>query len=97
MHKPVENGLSLLSRPTVLLRYYTGSRIPGQACGSELAMLITDNLTVADAWAGNGELGFPEANGEEFDALAPKRVESGFRYSLSYSVSDLKILQELGA
>jgi hypothetical protein len=37
-------------------------------------MLITDNLTVADAWAGNGELGFPEANGEEFDALAQGRV-----------------------
>src|SRR6266852_3878121 len=99
MHKPVENGLFLLSRPTVLLRYF-----PRLAAGyqdkpavNELAMSITDNLTVADAWIGKGELKFPEANGEELDALAPKRIESGFRYSLSYSVSDLKILKEHGS
>jgi hypothetical protein len=60
---------------------------------NELAMLVTDNLTVAGAWLGKGEH-FPEANGEELDALAPKRIESGFRYSLSYSVSDLKILED---
>jgi len=52
MRKPVENGLSLLSRPTVLLRYF-----PRLAAGyqdkpavNELAMSITDNLTVAGAW-----------------------------------------------
>ncbi len=60
-------------------------------------MSITDNLTVADAWIGKGELKFPEANGEELDALAPKKIESGFRYSLSYSVSDLKILEDHGS
>jgi hypothetical protein len=59
----------------------------------ELAMSITDNLTVAGAWIGKAELNFPEANGEELNALAPKKIESGFRYSLSYSVSDLKILE----
>jgi len=26
--------------------------------------------------------------------LAPNRIESGFRYSLSYSVTDLKILED---
>jgi hypothetical protein len=57
-------------------------------------MSVTDNLTVACAWIGKGELNFPKANGEELDALAPKRIESGFRYSLSYSVSDLKILED---
>jgi acetoacetate decarboxylase len=64
---------------------------------NELAMSITDNLTVSGAWIGKGELNFPEANGEELDALAPKRIESGFRYSLSYSVSDLKILEDHGS
>jgi hypothetical protein len=64
---------------------------------NELAMSITDNLTVAGAWIGKGELNFPEANGEELNALAPKRIESGFRYSLSYSVSDLKILEDHGS
>ena len=94
-----KRGLSLLSRPTVLLRYF-----PRLAAGhqdkpavNELAMSITDNLTVAGAWIGKGELNFPEANGEELDALAPNRIESGFRYSLSYSVSDLKILEGHGS
>jgi acetoacetate decarboxylase len=99
MHRPVENGLSLLRRPTVLLRYF-----PRLAAGyqekpavNELAMSITDDLTVAGAWIGEGELNFPEANGEELDALAPKRIDAGFRCSLSYSVSDLKILEDHGS
>jgi acetoacetate decarboxylase len=99
LDKPVENGMSLLSRPIVLLRYF-----PRLAAGhrdkpavNELAMLITDNLTVAGAWIGMGELNFVETNGEELHALAPNRIESGFRCSLSYSVSDLKILEDDGA
>ena len=98
LRKPVEDGLSLLSRPTVLLRYF-----PRLAAGcqdkpavNELAMSITDNLTVAGAWIGKAELHFPETKGEELHALAPNRIESGFRYSLSYSVSDLKILEDHG-
>jgi acetoacetate decarboxylase len=96
LRKPIENGLSLLSRPTVLLRYF-----PRLAAGyqdkpavNELAMSITDNLTVAQAWVGEAELKLPEARGEELYALAPHRIESGFRYSLSYSVTDLKILED---
>jgi acetoacetate decarboxylase len=61
---------------------------------NELTMAITDNLTVADAWIGKGELNLPEAHGEELHFLAPITVESGFRYSLSYSVTDLKILKD---
>jgi acetoacetate decarboxylase len=94
--KPVKNGLSFLSRPTVLLRYF-----PRLAAGyhdkpavDELAMSITDNLTVAEAWIGEGELNLPEAQGEELHTLAPSRVVSGFRYSLSYSVTDLRILED---
>jgi hypothetical protein len=99
LHKPVENGLSLLSRPTVLLRYF-----PRLAAGyqdkpavNELVMSITDELIVVGAWIGKGELNFLEANGEELHALAPSRIESGFRYSLSYSVRDLKILEDQGS
>ncbi len=96
LRKPVENGLSLLTRPTVLLRYFPRLAAAHQdkPAVNELAMSITDKLTVAGAWIGKGELNFPETNGEELHALAPKRIESGFRYSLSYSVSDLKILQD---
>ncbi|MEH2469231.1 hypothetical protein V1281_001516 [Nitrobacteraceae bacterium AZCC 2161] len=63
---------------------------------NELAMSITDNLTIASAWTGKGELNLPEANGEALHALAPDRIEFGLRYSLSYSVSDLRILEGHG-
>jgi acetoacetate decarboxylase len=61
---------------------------------NELAMSITDNLTVAEAWIGEGELNRPEAHGEELHVLAPKRLEPRFGYSLSFSVTDLKILED---
>jgi acetoacetate decarboxylase len=60
-------------------------------------MSVTDNLTVVGAWTGSGELSLPETKGEELHALAPRRIESGFRYSLSYSVSDLKVLEDHGS
>jgi hypothetical protein len=96
LRKPVENGLSLLSRPTVLLRYFPrlGAGYQDKPAVNELAMSITDNLTVADAWVGEGELNIPDAQGEELHALAPSRIVSGFRYSLAYSVTDLRILED---
>ncbi len=99
LREPVEDGLSLLTRPTVLLRYFP-SLVAGRQdkpAVDELAMSVTDNLTVAGAWIGTGELNFPETNGEELHALAPRRIESGFRYSLSYSTSDLKVLDDRGS
>jgi Acetoacetate decarboxylase (ADC) len=99
LQRPVENGISLLCRPTVLLRYFPrlAAGYQNKPAVNELAILITDNLIVAGAWIGKGELNFPEVNGEELDALAPNRIESGFRYSLSYSVNDLKILEDSGS
>src|SRR5256886_7134311 len=96
LRKPVENGLSLLSRPTVLLRYFPRlvAGYQDKPAGNELAMSVTDELTVVGAWIGKGELNFPEANGEELHALAPKRNEAAFRYTLSYSVTDLRILED---
>jgi acetoacetate decarboxylase len=99
LRKPVDNGLSLLNRPTVLLRYFPrlAAGYQDQPAVNELAMSVTDNLTVAGAWIGKGELNLPETKGEELHALAPRRIESGFRYSLSYSVNDLKVLEDHGS
>lgn len=96
LHEPVDTELSFLSRPKVLLRYFPRLAVGTQDKPSvnELVMSITDNVKVAGVWVGKGELNFPEANGEELCALAPNRIVSGFRYSLSYSVSDLKILED---
>ena len=96
--RPIDDRLPFLGRPTVLLHYF-----PSLAAGhqdkpavNELAMSVTDNVVVAGAWIGEGELNLPEASGEELHALAPDRIECGFRCSLSYSVSDLKILADHG-
>jgi hypothetical protein len=60
---------------------------------NDLTISLTDNLAVADAWTGEGDLDLLEADGEELHALAPIRIESAFRYSLAYSVTDLGILK----
>jgi hypothetical protein len=96
LQRPIENGLSLLSRPTVLLRYFPrlATGFQDKPAVDELVMSVTDDLTVVNAWVGQGEIHLPEAKGEELHVLAPKRVESGFRCSLAYSVTDLKILED---
>jgi acetoacetate decarboxylase len=96
LRDPVANGLSLMSRPMVLLRYFPrlSAGLQDKPAVNELAMSITDDLTVTDAWVGEGKLKLPEAHGEELHALAPTRVASGFRFSMSYSVTDLRILED---
>ncbi|MBC9032654.1 acetoacetate decarboxylase family protein [Sphingomonas sp. JC676] len=96
LRRPVEDGLSFLRRPVVLLRYFPRLTTGYQDAPAvnELTMSITENLTVTEAWIGDGQLNLPEVHGEELHLLAPIIVESGFRYSLSYSVTDLKILED---
>ena len=52
-------------------------------------------IPVIDLWAGSAELVFLEAQGEELQAFAPKRVGPGYRYSMSCSIGDLTILEDL--
>ena len=47
---------------------------------------------MADAWAGEGQLTLPVADGEQIADLAPVRVGAGYRVSMSYTVTDLKTL-----
>jgi acetoacetate decarboxylase len=60
-------------------------------------MSITDNLTVARALIGKGELNLTETNGEELHALAPKGSSPRFAAQLSCSVSDLNIPEDQGS
>ncbi len=43
------------------------------------------------------EFRLPEARGEELHALAPVRMGPGYRFSMSCSISDLKILEDFTA
>lgn len=83
-----------LSRPIVNLRHFprlTAGQFNNPAV-HELTQSILDNPAVANAWTGTSDLSFFPAPGEELADLRIARKGIGFRGSLSYSVTDLKIL-----
>jgi hypothetical protein len=91
------DAVKLFSRPTVNLRYF-----PRLSAGQhdkpavhELVMGVTDNVHFVNAWSGDGELKLPPASGEELDALGPVRIGKGYRWTLSCSISDLRVLEQL--
>ena len=58
----------------------------------ELVRCVTNHLLITNIWIGEGELDFPEAYGEELEMLGPLKVGRGYRFSFSYSVTDIEIL-----
>jgi hypothetical protein len=83
-----------LGRPIVNLRHFPRLQA-GQfnnPAVHELTQSILDRPTVANAWTGSSDLTFLAAPGEELADLRIVRKGIGFRGSLSYSVTDLKIL-----
>ncbi|MDB5977685.1 MAG: acetoacetate decarboxylase [Nevskia sp.] len=99
LHRPLSRPPTILQRPIVNRRYFprltTGYH--DQPAVDELTMVVTDNLSLIDVWAGSAELVFPDAHGEELCAFEPKRVGSGYRLSVSCSIRDLKILEDFTA
>ncbi|GHJ42090.1 acetoacetate decarboxylase family protein [Streptomyces sp. TS71-3] len=86
--------LPALGRPIVNLRHF-----PRLSAGQyanpavhELTQSILDTPQVANVWTGSGDLSFFPAPGEELADLKIQRTGIGFRGSLSYTVTDLKIL-----
>jgi acetoacetate decarboxylase len=61
----------------------------------ELVGCISDHLLITNIWIGEAELSFPEAYGEELEVLGPLKVGRGYRFSFSYSVTDIEILADL--
>ena len=64
---------------------------------NELVMAVTDDLQAVGTWTGDAELTLPRAHREELHALAPLRVGAGYRFSMSCSISDLKILEDFAS
>ena len=92
--KEPSTTIPALGRPIVNLRHF-----PRLSAGQfnnpsvhELTQSILDNPKVANAWSGTSDLTFLPAPGEELADLRVVRKGIGFRGSLSYSVTDLKIL-----
>jgi len=61
----------------------------------ELVRLKSSNQSLSTVWEGGAELELYDTPDEELGALAPQRVGRGFRFSYSYSVEDMKTLEQL--
>ena len=99
LHHSIDRPPAAFTRPIISRRHF-----PRMAKGfhdkpavDELTMGINDNLTIIDTWVGSAELIFPEVPGEELHFFEPKRVESGYRFSMSFSIRDLETLEDLTA
>jgi acetoacetate decarboxylase len=96
LREAVADPFTVFNRPTALVRYFP-RLVKGQydePAVNELTVSITDNLKLVDMWRGEGQLSFPQASGEELHTLGPVEVGAGFRYGLSYSVSDLEVVKD---
>ena len=87
----------MLDRCIVGRRYFPrlSSGLHDKPAVDELVRCVLDHLRITDIWVGEGELSFPEAYGEELEVLGPLKVGRGYRFSFSYSVTDIEVLADL--
>jgi hypothetical protein len=97
LHDKVDQLAGLFDRPIVVRRYF-----PRLSAGAhdnpvvdELVLCVMDNIEITNGWIGSGELSFPEAHGEELDMLGPIKMGRGYRFTLSFSVSNNEILADM--
>jgi Acetoacetate decarboxylase (ADC) len=97
LHEKVNRLAGLFDRPIVARRYFPrlSAGVQDKPAVDELVRCVMDNILVSNGWIGSGELSFPEAHGEELDMLGPIKVGRGYRFTLSFSVSDNEILADL--
>jgi acetoacetate decarboxylase len=95
LEEKVADPSTVLNRPTTIRRYFPQLTrgYQDKAAVDELTLSLTDDLAIVDMWSGSAELQVPEVAGEEMHLLAPLRVGRGFRLSMAYSVTDLRILK----
>jgi hypothetical protein len=99
LREKAECLVGMLDRPIVGRRYFPrlSAALHDKPAVDELVRCISDRLLITNIWIGEGELSFPEAYGEELEVLGPVKVGRGYRFSFSYSVSDIEILADLTA
>lgn len=99
LREPAERLVGLLDRRVVGRRHFPrlSASMHDKPAVDELVRSVADDLLITNIWVGEGELDFPEAYGEELEMLGPLKVGRGFRFSFSYSVSDIEVLADLTA
>src|SRR5207244_11975551 len=97
LREKVDRLVGLLDRRVVGRRYFPrlSAGMHDKPAVDELVRSVSDRLLITNIWSGEGELSFPEAYGEELEVLGPLKVGRGYRFSFSYSVTDIEILATL--
>jgi hypothetical protein len=91
--------VGLLDRQIVGRRYFPrlSAGLHDKPAVDELVRCMSKPPLITNIWVGESELNFPEAYGEELEVLGPLKVGRGYRFSFSYSVTDIEILADLTA
>jgi Acetoacetate decarboxylase (ADC) len=99
LREKVDRLAGLLDRRIVGRRYFPrlSAGMHDKPAVDELVRCISKHLMITNIWIGEGKLNFPEAYGEELDLLGPLKVGRAYRFSFSYSVTDIEILADLTA
>jgi hypothetical protein len=99
LEEAIVDPTSVFNRPITIRRYFP-QLVAGKQhvpAVDELTLSITDNSAIVNLWAGSAELTIPQVPGEDIHQIAPRRVGRGYRLSMSYSVTDLRILKDYRA
>jgi hypothetical protein len=99
LRERAERLVGLLDRPIVGRRYFPQlcAGMHDKPAVDELVRCVSKHLLITNIWIGEGELSFPEAYGEELEVLGPLKVGRAYRFSHSYSVTDIEVLADLTA
>jgi hypothetical protein len=99
LRERAERLVGLLDRQIVGRRYFPrlSAGMHEKPAVDELVRCISNHVLITNIWIGESELNFPEAYGEELEVLGPLKVGRGYRFSFSYSVTDIEILADLTA
>jgi Acetoacetate decarboxylase (ADC) len=97
LRERAESLVGLLDRRIVGRRHFPrlSAGMHDRPAVDELVRCVLERLVVTNIWIGEGDLYFPEAYGEELELLGPLKVGRGYRFSFSYSVSDIEVLADL--
>jgi len=99
LEEAIADPTTVFNRPTTIRRYFP-QLVAGKQdvpAVDQLTLSLTDNPAIVNLWAGSAELTIPEVAGEDMHLIAPRRVGRGYRFSMSYSVTDLRILKDYRA
>jgi hypothetical protein len=96
LEEQIHDPRTVFNRPTTIRRYFPQlvAGLQDKPAIDQLTLSVTENPAIVNVWAGSAELTVPEVFGEDMHMIAPLRVGRGYKLSMAYSVTDLKILKD---